>query len=128
DIHAQSPTFTAPLVGPAGQALTFTLVVTEQVAGLAHTQDSAADSVTINVDNVNQPPSAHASADPNIIDDMADVDENTVGVTLYGFASEPDGDPISFHWNQLHDTTGAPLQNSDTVVALSDNTSTTPTF
>ena len=59
---------------------------------------------------------------------MADVDENTVGVTLYGSGSDPDGDPISFHWNQVHDTTGAPLQNGDTVVVLSDNTSTTPTF
>src|SRR5205814_5381375 len=50
---AQNPTFTAPSVGPAGQALTFTLVVTEHIAGLAHDKDSAqADSVTINVDNV----------------------------------------------------------------------------
>jgi hypothetical protein len=127
NIHAQNPTFTAPLVGPAGQALTFTLVVTEQVAGLAHTQDSAADSVTINVDNVNQPPSAYASADPNSIVQMVDVDENT-GVTLYGSGSDPDGDPISFHWTQVHDTSGAPLQPGDTVVALSDNGSTTPTF
>jgi K319L-like, PKD domain len=128
NIHAQNPTFTAPSVGLAGLPLTFTLVVTEQVAGLAHTQDSAADSVTINVDNVNQPPTAHASADPNSIVDMADVDENTAGVTLYGSGSDPDGDPVSFHWNQVHDTTGGPLQNGDTVVALSNNTSTTPTF
>jgi hypothetical protein len=128
NIHAQNPTFTAPLVGPAGQTLTFTLIVTEQVAGLAHTQDSAPDSVTINVDNVNQPPTAYASADPNSIVDMAEVDENTAGVTLYGSGSDPDADPITFHWNQVHDTTGAPLQQGDTAVILSSNTSTTPTF
>src|SRR5205814_10085665 len=114
----------------AGQALTFTLVVPEQVAGLAHTQDSAADAITINVDNVNQPPTAFASAasDPNNIATMAEVKENTVFVPLYGFGSDPDGDAISFSWTQVHDTTGAPLQQSDTPVALSDNTATSPTF
>lgn len=127
NIQAQNPTFTAPAVGPAGQALTFTLVVTEHLAGLAHTQNSAADSVTINVDNVNQPPSAYASADPNSIVDMADVDENTA-VVLYGSGSDPDGDAVSFHWTQVHDTSGAPLQPSDTAVVLSDNGSTSPTF
>lgn len=127
DIHAQNPTFTAPFVGLAGQALTFTLVVTEQVAGLAHTQDSAADSITINVDNVNQPPTAFASADPNNVISMAEVDENTP-VTLYGSGSDPDGDQISFHWTQVHDTSGAPLQNGETSVPLSDNTSSTPSF
>jgi hypothetical protein len=128
NIHAQNPTFTAPAVGSAGQALTFTLVVTEQVAGLAHTQNSAPDSVGINVDNVNQPPSAYASADPNSIVAMAEVDENTDPVTLYGSGSDPDGDGVTFAWTQVHDTSGAPLQNGDTVVVLSDNNSTTPTF
>ena len=127
NIHAQNPTFIAPAVGPAGQALTFTLVVTEQVAGLAHAQNSAADSITINIDNVNQPPTAYASSDPNNIVSMAEVDENTA-VTLYGSGSDPDGDAVSFTWTQVHDTTGAPLQNGDTNVALSDNTSMTPSF
>ena len=127
NIHAQNPTFTAPFVGLAGQALTFTLVVTEQVAGLAHTQDSAADSITINVDNVNQPPTAFASADPNNVISMAEVDENRP-VMLYGSGSDPDGDPITFHWTQVHDTAGAPLQNGETSVPLSDNTSPTPSF
>jgi hypothetical protein len=128
DIHAQNPTFTAPFVGPAGQALTFTLVVTEHLNGLSHDKDSAADSVTINVDNVNQPPTAYASADPNTIVDMAEVAENTDPVTLYGSGSDPDGDGLTFHWTQVHDTSGTPLQPGDTVVALDDNTSQTPTL
>src|SRR6266496_1531131 len=131
NIHAQNPIFTAPAVAPAGQALTFTLVVTEQVAGLAHAQSSAADSATINVDNVNAPPTAQASAvdenDPAYPKVMAEVPENTA-VTLYGSGSDPDGDAVSFTWTQVHDTTGAPLQNGDTNVALSDNTSMTPSF
>jgi len=128
DVHAQNPTFTAPFVGPAGQALTFTLVVTEHLAGLAHDQNSAPDSVTINVDNVNAPPTAYASSDPNSIVSMAEVDENTAPVTLYGFGTDPDGDAVSFTWTQVHDTSGALLQQSDTVVVLSDNNSTTPSF
>lgn len=128
DVHAQNPTFTAPLVGPGGTALTFKLVVTEHIDGLAHDQDSAPDSVTINVDNVNQPPTAYASSDPNSIVSTATVDENTVGVTLYGSGTDPDNDLLTFSWTQVHDAMGTPIQSGDTVVALSDNTSTTPTF
>ena len=123
----QNPQFVAPAVPLLGQAFTFTLVVTETVAGLAHTQNSAPDSVTINVDYVNQPPSAYASADPNAIDDMAEVDENSF-VTLYGSGSDPDGDSLSYHWTQVHDTTGAPLQGGDTVVTLSDENAQNPSF
>jgi hypothetical protein len=127
---AQNPTFTAPLVGPSGATLTFTLVVTEHIDGLAHDKDSAPDQVTINIDNVNQPPTALANTinDPNNIFSMASVDENTDPVTLFAFGSDPDGDNITFNWTQVHDTSGGPLQAGDTVVALSDNTSTTPTF
>jgi large repetitive protein len=131
DVHAQNPTFTAPQVGTAGQALTFTLVVTEHLAGLSHDKDSAPDSVTINIDNVNQPPTALANTinDPNTIISMATVSENTVGVTLYGFGTDPDNDPLTFTWTQVHDTGGTPLgQPGDIAVILSDNHSTTPTF
>jgi hypothetical protein len=117
DVHAQNPTFTAPQVGLAGQALTFTLVVTEHVAGLAHDQNSAPDSVTINVDNVNQPPTAFASADPDNIVHMTEVDENTF-VALYGSGSDPDGDALTYSWTQVQ----GPM------VALSDDTSPTATF
>ena len=97
--NLQNPTFTAPFVGPAGQALTFTLVVTEHLAGLAHDQNSPADSVTINIDHVNQPPTAVANTinDPDTIVPMAEVPENTDPVTLYGFGSDPDGDGLFFN-------------------------------
>jgi REJ domain/Putative Ig domain len=132
DIHAQNPTFTAPAVGPAGTTLTFTLKVTEHVDGLSHDQDSAADSVTINVDHVNQPPTAYASTqpivDPNNLVSMAEVPENTDPVTLYGAGSDPENAPLTFHWTQVHDTEGHALQAGDTAVELSDDTSATPTF
>jgi hypothetical protein len=120
NIHAQNPTFTAPAVGPAGQALTFTLVVTEHLAGFAHDQNSAPDSVTINVDNVNQPPTAIANTinDPNTIVSMATVAENTVGVTLYGFGTDPDNDLLTFSWTQVGGIT----------VALSGDNTATPSF
>ena len=69
NVHAQNPTFTAPFVGPAGQALTFTLVATEHLAGLPD-KNSAPDSVTINVDHVNQPPTAIA----NTVNDSVNTD------------------------------------------------------
>jgi hypothetical protein len=120
DIHAQNPTFTAPSVAPAGQVLTFTLVVTEHVAGLAHDQNSTPDSVTINVDNVNQPPSAIANTinDPYTIVSMADVSENTDPVTLYGFGTDPDNDLLTFSWTQVGGIT----------VALSGDDTATPSF
>jgi hypothetical protein len=119
NINAQSPTFTAPLVGPVGQALTFTLVVTEHLAGLPD-KNSVADSVTINVDNVNSPPTATANTinDPDNVVPMATVDENTVGVALYGFGTDPDNDALTFSWTQVQGPT----------VSLSDDTSSTPTF
>ncbi len=129
--NLQNPTFTAPFVGPAGQAVTFTLIVTEHLAGLAHDQNSGSDSVTINVDHANQPPTAVANTinDPNTIVSMADVPENTDPVTLYGFGSDPDGDALTFNWTQVHDTMGTPLQGGDTMVTLvPSNASTTPTF
>jgi Putative Ig domain/K319L-like, PKD domain len=129
-INDQNPTFTAPAVGVAGQALTFTLVVTEHLAGLGHDQNSAADSVTINVDHINQPPTAIANTinDPANIVSMAEVPENTDPVTLYGFGSDPEGVGLTFNWTQVHDTTGAPLQQGDTQVTLSGDTTATPIF
>jgi hypothetical protein len=121
NIHAQYPTFTAPAVGIAGQALTFSLIVTEHVAGLANTKNSAADSVTINIDNVNQPPTAYASSDPINIVSMATVPENTDSVTLYGSGSDPDGDGLTFSWTQV-------IQAGDPTVTLTGDTSATPTF
>jgi hypothetical protein len=130
NINDQNPTFTAPAVGVAGQALTFTLVVTEHLADLGHDQNSAADSVTINVDHINQPPTAIANTinDPDNIVSMAEVPENTDPVTLYGFGSDPEGVGLTFNWTQVHDTTGAPLQQGDTQVTLSGDTTATPIF
>ena len=83
--------FTTPAVGPAGQALTFTLVVTEHVPGLAHDQNSAADSVTINVANVNQPPTAIANTINDAVQHRPDGDgaRGDVNNLVYGFGTDP---------------------------------------
>jgi hypothetical protein len=120
NINAQNPTFNAPVVGPSGQALTFKLVVTEHLAGLPD-KDSAADFVTINVDNVNSPPTAIANTidDPDNIVSPAEVNENTAGVTLYGFGTDPDNDVLTFSWTQVQ---------GPAVTLSPNNTSSTPTF
>jgi hypothetical protein len=99
------PTFTAPEVMPGGADLVFQLVVND-----GHLS-SAADSVTISVQNVNKPPVAFAGA-------AQTVDEGTL-VTLDGSgSSDPDGDVLTYLWEQ----TDGPS------VTLSDETSPTPTF
>jgi hypothetical protein len=133
DIHAQHPTFTAPPVSHAGAAYTFTLVVTEHRGGGLPDKDSAPDQVTINVDDLNQVPTAYASAvnDFNSIASEGTVDEST-DVTIYGFGTDPDAydNPMTqFTWNQVHDTSGNPLTGSDPVVTLLPNSSSQgPTF
>ena len=49
-------------------------------------------------------------------------------MTLYRFGTDPDNDLLTFSWTQVHDTSGLPLQPGDTVVMLSNNTSSSPTF
>jgi hypothetical protein len=130
-----NPTFTAPqFTAPNGASYTFTLVVTEHRGGGLPDKQSAPDQVVI---RVKQPPIAYASAvdamgNPSNVVPEGNTNESsclvTTNVMLYGFGSDPDLDMFTYNWTQVHDTSGAPLQNGDTMVALSDNTSPTPSF
>jgi REJ domain len=103
--NTDSPTFTAPTVGPAGETLVFDLTVTDP-----HNL-TGPDSVSIHVSNVNQIPVAHAGADQT-------VDEITL-VTLNGTGSfDPDLDTLHFTWTQ----TVGPL------VSLTGANTASPTF
>lgn len=105
------PTFTAPNVGPAGETLTFQLIVTDSApAGSGGDLHSAPSSVAINVKYLNQPPLADAGA-------AQAADEGGVA-TLHGSGSDPDGNAFTYQWAQ----TGGPA------VALSDATAAQPTF
>ncbi len=82
-----TPWFTSPNVNIAGEALTFQVTVTDD-GGL-----SAADTVIINVSNVNQSPTANAGPDQT-------VGEGAL-VTLNGLnSSDPDGSIASYSWVQ----------------------------
>ena len=102
---AAETTFTAPSVGPEGDALVFQLTVTDS-KGL-----SATDSCIINVCSVNLAPVANAGPDQEL--------KEGASVMLDGSgSSDPDNDPISYLWEQI----------SGPHAALSSSTSIKPTF
>jgi|GEM_PF-1063801 len=107
DIQAASPTFTAPTLNTnTPEILTFSLVVNDGAF------QSVADTVNIEIVNINEAPVADAGPD------QASVNEATL-VTLDGSASsDPENDPLTFAWTQ----TGG------TAVTLSDATASGPTF
>ena len=105
DSAAISPSFTAPDVGPGGEALTFQLTVTDN-GGLQST-----DTCIVNVTWENIPPTANAGSDQTM--------EEGVTVTLDGSNStDPDDGIASYLWTQ---TSGTP-------VTLSDPSAAQPTF
>jgi hypothetical protein len=105
DATAVQSTFTSPIVGAAGEALTFELKVADN-GGLEST-----DTCIVNVTWSNLPPAADAGSDQA-------VDEG-VGVLLDGSNStDPDDGIASYQWKQL----------SGTAVTLSDPTAIQPTF
>jgi K319-like protein/putative Ig domain-containing protein len=128
-----NPTFTAPaFTPPNGMSYTFTLVVTEQRPGFPP-KASLPDQVVI---MVKQPPIALT----NLVNDITTASRTTEGdagesscsytttVTLYGFGVDPDQDTFAYAWTQVHDTSGAPPQQGDPAVQLSDTSSQTPSF
>ena len=85
DASSATPSFTAPDVGADGETLTFELKVDD---GNGHT---ATDSVIVVVNNVNQPPTASLTADPNTIQEGstsaldASASTDDVGTAQYTF-------------------------------------------
>jgi photosystem II stability/assembly factor-like uncharacterized protein len=105
DAAAVQPTFTSPIVGAGGEALTFELTVTDN-GGLQST-----DTCIVNVTWSNLPPAADAGTDQTV--------GESVAVMLDGSNStDPDDDIASYLWTQL----------SGTPVTLSDSAAIQPTF
>lgn len=87
DATAAQPTFTAPMVGPAGDTLTFKLAVSDGI-------DEGTDTVVVTVGHVNHPPIANAGR-------AQTVDEGSL-VKLDGRgSSDPDLDPLMYSWSQV---------------------------
>lgn len=96
--------FNAPQVPDAGAALVFQLTVSDGAA------PPVSDTVTINVANVNTPPTANPGGAQTVAENAT--------VVLSGGGSDPDGDPLTLTWTQ---TGGQP-------VTLTGSDTSTPSF
>lgn len=83
-----NPSYTAPVTQSCnGEDLTLTLTVTDNWGA------QASDTITVHVNNVNTSPSADAGADRTV--------QEAETVILIGSGSDPDGQIVSFAWEQL---------------------------
>lgn len=96
--------FATPLVGPAGEILTFELTVGDG-------EDSATISVDVCIENINHLPVADAGAAQTVAEGAA-VTLNATG------SSDQDGDTLTFEWTQI----------SGPAVVLTGDDTATPSF
>lgn len=120
DTNSATPSFIAPIVGTNGApgvvaTLVFKLTVADglppDAPSAGYTLADTEDTVTIEITNVNNPPTADAGSDITLNENSA--------VALSGNAStDPDNDSLSFSWQQI----GGP------VVPIADANSATPSL
>ena len=111
DNTAVKPTFTAPSPSTGSKVLTFKLTVTDSLG------QTTTDTVTI---AVTRPPVANAGSDQTV-DPGAAVTLDSSG------SSDPDGDTLTYRWEQVFDS-ARPVIPPHNRVALSSVTAVSPTF
>ncbi|HMQ14923.1 MAG TPA: DUF5011 domain-containing protein [Phycisphaerae bacterium] len=104
DADSAVATFATPLVGPAGEFLTFELTVSDG-------EDVSTVSIDVCIVNVNHAPIASAGADQTVA-------EGSVVTLDANGSSDQDGDTLTYEWTQV----------SGPAVVLGDDDTATPSF
>jgi phosphatidylserine/phosphatidylglycerophosphate/cardiolipin synthase-like enzyme len=109
DVTSVTPSFTAPDVGSEDDILIFELTVTDNDGA------NSTDSVSVTVTDTAPPPNSAPTADAGNDQIVSEGDNVTLNGTS---SSDPDGDTLTYSWNQ----TAGP------VVVLSNSSTATPSF
>jgi hypothetical protein len=109
DVTSATPSFTAPDVGSEDDILIFELTVTDNDGA------NSTDSVSITVTDTAPPPNSAPTADAGNDQIVSEGDNVTLNGTS---SSDPDGDTLTYSWNQ----TAGP------VVVLSNSSTANPAF
>jgi chitinase len=109
--NTATPSFTAPIVGAGGAPGVVAMLVFKLSVNDGFTTPDVEDTVTIDVTNVNNAPTADAGTDMTLNENGA------VQLNAHG-STDPDGDTLSYAWTQV----GGPT------VTLTDDATATPSF